>query len=253
MKSIAKSIFASALLTTTVAAQAEVHWHDESISVLHGSGFEVDADTQTTLTLETAGGTSWGDWFGFVDVTDYDSSIQTDTGFYGELSPRISFAKAFGYDMSNSALTDVSLAFTYETGRGDVESILGGIGMDWKLPYMTYFQTNIYRRHGLNNDSDGFQFTPVWRMDFPVGGSNIVFDGFIDWTFQTSHDHHSTNIHINPQIKYDLGMALNGKAAKDTLMVGVEVSYWKNKYGIEDSPYFNTNQNAVSAIIKYHF
>jgi nucleoside-specific outer membrane channel protein Tsx len=35
--------------------------------------------------------------------------------------------------------------------------------------------------------------------------------------------------------------------------VGVEYDYWKNKYGIEDSPAFETNQNTASLLVKLHF
>jgi nucleoside-specific outer membrane channel protein Tsx len=63
-------------------------------------------------------------------------------------------------------------------------------------------------------------------------------------------DYHA-NLHFNPQLKYDLGKSL-GYEAKH-LYVGIEYDYWSDKYGIKDSQYFTTDQNTVSALVKYHF
>ncbi|MNR45808.1 hypothetical protein D3C85_1647010 [compost metagenome] len=62
---------------------------------------------------------------------------------------------------------------------------------------------------------------------------------------------YSKNLHINPQIKYDLGKLLGEKPRQ--LLVGIEYDYWSNKYGIEDSPGFDTNQSAASLLLQYHF
>jgi nucleoside-specific outer membrane channel protein Tsx len=35
--------------------------------------------------------------------------------------------------------------------------------------------------------------------------------------------------------------------------VGVEYDYWKDKYGIEDSQYFKTDQSVTSFLVKFHF
>ncbi len=248
-----KNAFIGATLLAASTASADVLWHDESLTLLWGGGFEVDPDEQLTMTFESAGGATWGDWFIFYDYTDYVSGNVDTDGIYGEISPRLSFNKLFDAGISAGPLSDISLAFTYENGRGNVESILYGLGFDWALPYASYFQTNVYYRNANNNDSDGWQLTPVFRFDIPVGTSNIVIDGYIDWVFKSDNSNYDTNVHVNPQIKYDLGMALNGKNNANKLMVGIEYDYWKNKYGIENSSFFDTDQSAISAIIKYHF
>ena len=55
--------------------------------------------------------------------------------------------------------------------------------------------------------------------------------------------------HLNPQVSVDLGNAW-GKPAK--LFAGVELDFWWNKYQIPHSPAFDTNQTAVSLMVKYH-
>ena len=90
----------------------------------------------------------------------------------------------------------------------------------------------------------------MWSYTLPVGNSDLVIDGFIDWVVG-NEDNYRNNLHFNPQIKYDLGKALSLSAKQ--LYVGIEYDYWKNKYGIEDSPAFETDQNTASLLVKLHF
>jgi nucleoside-specific outer membrane channel protein Tsx len=59
------------------------------------------------------------------------------------------------------------------------------------------------------------------------------------------------SLHFNPQIKYDVGKAL-GQRQKQ-FYAGIEWDYWSNKYGIEDTSGFETDQNALSLLLKVHF
>lgn len=68
-------------------------------------------------------------------------------------------------------------------------------------------------------------------------------------------DSYQANLHIYPQIKYDLAKA-TGWGKK--FYVGVEYDCWKQKYGIdENGPLADdlggTNQSAISLLVKTHF
>lgn len=250
---IKKTCFCLALLATAPSAFSEdfIQWTDTSITGLYGHNYKLaSSDEQSTVTLESAGGWKYGDWFWFEDFIHFnDSNTDEDNSNYGEFSPRLSANKIFGTDLSVGPITDWSAAFTYEHGKGDVETYLYGIGTDIDVPYFTYFQLNAYRRDAENNRTGGWQLTPTWRMDIPVGSSKIVFDGFIDWIFESDHDRgYDENFHFNPQIKYDLGQFMMGEKYHDHLMVGIEYDYWNNKYGVK-----GTDQNTYSVIVKYHF
>jgi len=242
-----------ALLVSPVAvADNMVNWWDASVTVLHGDNYDLAASpSQTTLTFETVGDWEYGDWFAFQDLTyfkgDYNGRNNTT---YGEISTRLSASKIAGQPLIMGPVTDLSLALAYEEGEGDVNSLLYGVGMDLNLPYFSYFQLNTYRRQstGDHNISDGWQLTPVFRMDFPVGRSTIVFDGFIDWVFAADESNYATHFHFNPQLKYDLGATVFGEHKKGLLFVGLEYDYWQNKYGVD-----GINQNTFSIIAKYHF
>lgn len=238
------------LLSPQAFSEDLVQWTDTSVTVLYGDDYKLaPSDEQTTVTIESAGGWKYGDWFLFHDFIHLNDSNGESNTNYGEISPRFSASKILGQPVGYGAITDVSLALTYEHGEGDVESFLYGVGLDVKVPYFSYLQLNTYRRDADNNNSSGWQFTPVWRIDIPVGDSNIVFDGFIDWVFASDGDlGYKENIHINPQIKYDLGALIFGSAQKNRLLVGIEYDYWKNKYGVD-----GVDQDTYSVIVKYHF
>ncbi len=60
------------------------------------------------------------------------------------------------------------------------------------------------------------------------------------------------NLHICPQLKFDVGVFFGME--EQSLLAGVEYDYWKNKYGVEDGEFgLDSNQSAISGLIKYHF
>lgn len=231
-------------------------WQSNSLTYLYGQNFEVDPDTQQTITFEHADSWKYGDNFLFVDTIFFNGKNDPATGshtLYGEFSPRLSFTKISGHDFSIGPIKDVLLAGTYEFGEGDNESFLIGPGFDLTVPGFDYVQLNFYKRHsrGPRAGDNIWQITPAWSYTFPVGRSDIVVDGFIDWVIQSdknSRGEYHRNIHVNPQIKYDMGKALNMTAQH--LYVGFEYDYWKNKYGIKNTSDFDTNQNTASLLVK---
>ncbi len=152
-------------------------------------------------------------------------------------------------------MKDVLLAGTYEFGEGDTEAYLLGPGFDLAIPGFDYFQLNFYYRKPDGNRvrAGAWQITPVWSYTIPVGNSDILIDGYMDWVInnksastsrRNQSDYHA-NLHFNPQVKYDLGKAL-GYEPKH-LYVGLEYDYWSDKYGVKDSQYFTTDQNTPQA------
>ncbi|MBO3275824.1 outer membrane protein OmpK [Pseudomonas schmalbachii] len=246
------------------AADSPLLWHNESLTYLYGKNFKVNPPIQQTFTFESASGWSWGDVFFFLDQINYNGEEDPFNGkntYYGEFQPRLSFGKISGADLSFGPIKDVLLAGTYEFGEGDTESYLLGPGFDLAIPGFDFFQLNIYYRKPDGNrvPSGAWQITPVWSYTIPMGNSDILIDGFMDWVVNNKDasssrpnqsDYHA-NLHFNPQVKYDLGKAM-GYEAKH-LYVGFEYDYWSDKYGIQDSQFFTTDQNTASLLVKYHF
>lgn len=258
-----KRTFSSLALTTGLLTGGQtmaddlLHWQNNSLSYLYGQDYTIDPEIQQTITLEHASGWNFGDLFFFVDTIKYntDATNNEDDGhtFYGELSPRLSSGKLFDIKLELGPIKDVLLATTYEFGDHDLESYLIGPGFDLAIPGFDYFSLNFYHREtdGGRDGSGVWQITPVWSYTIPVGKSDIVIDGFMDWVVDNDKSYHA-NLHFNPQIKYDLGKAMNW--GEKQLYVGIEYDYWKNKYGINDGDVpFETNQNTASLLVKAHF
>lgn len=245
--------FAVALTAAAVApntlADGPLLWSDNSFSYLYGTEFEVNPPIQQTVTFEHASNWAIGDLFTFVDYTEYNGQQDAnngDAGTYGEFSPRLSFSKMMGNSPRDGFVSDMLFAGTYEFGEGDVETLLLGLGLDFNVPGFDFFQFNIYQRMPANDrDGDTVQLTPVWALTIPVGQSAILFDGFIDWNI-TSDGQYESNLHVNPQLKYDIGRLFGWRGKM--LYAGAEYSYWQNKYGFK-----GIDESVTSALVKMHF
>ena len=254
------------LLGSLLAAQQSqagdlLQWQDNSLTYLNGIDFTVDPPKQQTVTFEHASGWSFGDLFLFVDGIKYNTEATNGAGdghtFYGEFSPRFSLGKMTGSDLSFGIIKDVLISTTYEFGEDDVDSYLIGPAIDLNIPGFDYFQLNTYLRttDGKRDGDNVWQITPVWSYTIPVGNSDLVIDGFMDWVVDNDDSYHA-NLHFNPQIKYDLAKAM-GWGQK--FYVGVEYDYWSDKYGIEDESFLGeeilggTDQSAISLLLKAHF
>jgi len=234
------------MLAGAVWAGDLVQWQDNSLSFLYGNGFDLDPDTQETLTFEHVSGWAFGDLFIFVDAIYWDGDKDykgDDWSYYGEIAPRLSAAKILDKDLSVLFIKDFLLSGCYESGKDSDQNALVGVAVDLAIPGFNFFQLNLYRRfNDISSSPESYQLTPVWKMTLPLCNTAVVFDGFIDWVFGDS----SRNLHICPQLKLDVG-ALVGMDA-GSLYAGVEYDYWENKYGVKD-----VDQSAISALLKYHF
>ena len=260
MRMFNRLLLAAGLLTASAASADDLlQWQNNSLTYLWGKNFKVNPGTQQTVTFEHADGWKYGDTFFFLDRIFYQGAKDANNGpntYYGEFTPRLSFGKIFDQDLSFGPVKDVLLALTYEFGEGDTEAYLIGPGFDLNVPGFDYFQLNFYHRttDGSRPGDHVWQITPVWAYTLPLGNSNVLIDGYMDWVVDNDVNRRGTyqaNLHFNPQVKYDLGKALH--LGEKQLYVGIEYDYWKNKYGIKNSDAFTTNQNTASFLVKVHF
>ena len=249
LKSIKKpltcAIVAIAALGAMSSSQAKMLFGGTSISALYGTDYElVPEETLTTMTLEHASTHTWGGVFFFVDRHQgkENAAGKEFKETYGELAPKLKLAT-----FDNSFIKQVNLAGQYEFGSNSSgfsqDNILVGVGVDLNVPIpgMKYASASIY--HAFNDDTfsdaDDQQITLTYGWE----KSNFVIDGYVDYSF--NNDDKANQLHINPQIKYNLQEVLG---IDNRLEVGMEYSYWKNKYGND-----GVDQNAASALVKYHF
>ena len=262
MKRTFSSLMLAGGVLATGSAMAEgdwLQWQSNSLTYLYGKDFTVNPEIQQTFTFEHADAWKYGDNFLFIDKIFYNGKADATNGnntLYGEFSPRLSMSKITGQNIGFGPVKDVLLAMTYEFGEGDNESYLIGPGFDLDVPGFDYFQLNFYHRtpDGDRAGHGVWQITPVWSYTIPVGKSDVLIDGYMDWVVDNDENKNGTyhaNLHFNPQIKYDLGKAMNWGDRQ--FYVGIEYDYWKDKYGIKDTAAFDTDQNTASLLLKAFF
>jgi len=230
---------AAILATASMAVSAEQYWSDNSVSVLQGSDYKVDGpfagDIQgdtfalTTYTLEHVSGHSWGGLFYFVDRHVGEDGFAAT---YSEFSPKFTLM-----NMESGIVKAVNLAYTLESGGG-TDNNLFGVGADLNIPGMNFASATVYYANNDSSDND-YQLT----LTYGWSHGNFNIDGYVDYSTET--DDSEANLHVNPQITYDLAPMLGKGFSK--VKVGIEYSYWGNKYGID-----GVDQNAVSALLKVH-
>lgn len=248
-RSVAKPL-ATALIATlalgsmATSANAKMLFGGTSISGLYGSDYKLVPDeTLKTMTLEHASTHTWGGVFFFVDrhQGEEDASGKKFRETYGEIAPKLKVAT-----FDNSFIKQVNLAGQYEFGSNSggfsQDNYLVGVGVDLDVPIpgMKYASASIY--HAFNDDTfsdaDDQQITLTYGWE----KNDFVIDGYVDYSF--NNDDKKDSLHINPQIKYNLQKVLG---IDNRLEVGMEYSYWKNKFGSDQT------QNAPSALVKFHF
>jgi nucleoside-specific outer membrane channel protein Tsx len=216
-------------------------FHNPSISYLYGDNFVIEPSQQSTFTFEYAAAWDYIDLFMFAEKKFYSGS---GSSYYGEFSPRV---KLYQFK-PNFLLKKITLATTFERGKNGVKADLVGFGIDFNTDTFNYLTSNIYHRDAPNKNGYGWQLTSTWSYSTEWFELPILLDGYLDWVF--SGDEIKNFFHFNPQIKLDMKKILN---SDKQWYLGLEYDYWENKYGIENSADFDTNQNTASLLVKYHF
>lgn len=245
----------SASLWAARAHAADVlQYSDFRITAQSGGHFVLEPSRMQTLTLEQTTGWNVGDVYWFVDQSWYRNGPDRSghqSSWYGEFSPRLSFAKLSGRAPGEGVIRDVLIAATLEHGRDArvTSAQLIGLGVDLNLLGMDYASANVYARKQVHEGGfDTWQLTLTGARHFNVGGQRLLVDGFIDYVAPGGSRH--WNLHISPQLKWDLG-ARSG--TPDRWYVGVELHYWKNKFGVAPIPGVKTTDQTAGLIVQRRF
>lgn len=245
------SMFARNLIATTIlliaaapATWADARWSSTNLQYHYGTDYELGDEERTLITLEHASGWKYGDNFFFVDITNPDrTGDQTQTAFYGEISPRLSFGKMTGKDLSAGIIQDFLITSTMEMGDG-FHTYLYGLAVDLKLPKFNFFQINWYARNEVTFGTDlGQQITIAWGMPFAIGKAKFSFEGFFDYAFDV--DPAEDNIITQPRLLLDVGSIWD---TPGVFQAGIEYQIWRNKFGID-----GVDENFPELMVKWIF
>jgi len=92
------------------------------------------------------------------------------------------------------------------------------------------------------------QWTLSWAFPIAAGNEKFLLSGFVDHVVGWGPQ--ETLIHAATEVKWDIGHRL-GLGHK--VYVGAEFDIWDNQFGIKDTPTVDSDQFAVSALLKIHF
>ena len=226
------------------SVMAEQYWSDTSFSLLKGSSYEVGDEERSVFTLEHASGHSWGSTFLFFDRLRDTNNGGHET--YGEVGFDFTLSKF----EEGGFFKDVYLATQVEMGVSDsgsgFDNYLYGVGSYLNVPGAKFFKATLYQRSNEGKDSNN-QITLVWS--FPISGGAFVYDGFLDRASAIGNG--AVSLNFTSQLKWDIGKAALGmKPGK--LFLGVEYVYWTNKFGIQNTSGFTTNERNANLLLKWH-
>lgn len=221
-------------------------WSDNSFTWLKGHHYKVGDADRRVLTFEHASGHDWGDVFLFVDRISAEQSHQ----IYAEFSPRFKLPVGFNSG-ANSLFHSAYIAYTLEASESSNVSFdnhLLGLSVNLNVPGFKYFKLTFFRR--FNEEmADSWQLTHVFAAHFRVGKARFLYDGFTDWV-SANEDKYST-LNCTTQLKWDAGDAIF--KSPGNLYIGVEYTYWRNKFGIRNSDQLATNESNTNLLLKVHF
>jgi len=247
--------------------------HFYSISYLKNiNDFQlISNDDIDVVTLEYAGKYTWGDSFVFFDrlIASADEEAPKKQKNYLEASARLSIAFLLDQTTFNSpevsasagenTIKDYYFAGTLEYAYLNVKSAdinnemtdfsstttntLLGFGIAWHSDFFSYLNTNFY--YAKNEQQvDDYQLTVTFAKSFKLANLSFKTNGFIDWSSATSD--HKSSFHFSPQVLLDLGATFY---QPKLIFIGIEYSYWRNKYGLAHVD----DEHTVSAMIKLNF
>ncbi len=212
--------------------------------------FIPDNVTKNILTLQHFSAWKLGSNFFFVDFLQSNGADNNAAEVYGEWYSYWSLKKITGAnagDFSFGILRDLHLTGGINYGAKNTgvnpRVVLAGVTLDFDLPLITFFTVDVlayFDRSQFKPDigstvpncggyGDTYQINPAWKWLFSLGPTKWSFEGHVD--FIGSHGTCEAQILAQPQLRFDVG---HYWGSPDVVYVGIELQYWKNKFGFKD-------------------
>lgn len=225
-------------------------WSETEVQILKGSGYHDQGNSKdiskTIVTLQHASSHKYGNNFFFVDSLKSQYGDQDYGEVYGEFYSTLSYGKITQTDLSSNFVKDYGLTGGINYGAKNSafgpnpQVYLVGPSFEFNVPGFIYFNLNTlayvdnsqYSGFGggysCGQNSTTYQFTPSWSLPFSTGKHLFSFQGFVD--FIGKHGTCADQIIAQPQLRLDIG---NYFGKSDTVYIGIEYQYWKNKFGVK--------------------
>lgn len=225
-----KKLVVVTLLFVNIALAEPPSWRSSNIQVLFGNQYELGPATRESLTIEHASSWRYGESFFFSNIFNRRDE---GTELYAEFYPRLSWKAVTGASPELPVIDDLSVVAGLNIGnlpqQDPFRAYLLGAGLKFKAPAMDYLKLDIMAFKADNLNTIGLQVSPIWAMTFQLGRSRFLFKGFIDWQSADATGGEALWL-AQPQLLLDMG---HYWGQKNQLYVGMEYSYWYNKFGID--------------------
>lgn len=191
---------------------------------------------------------------------DHISRKGAGSDIYMEAYTGMGLKSLTGTPLSFGPVKDIGPRIGLNWGaKTNIRKHLLGLRVAWEVPHFVYFNTDFFAfldassgaaSGGVPKQSDSWQADLNWATrNIRIGEARFSLVGHMEYTGARTNEFGapvSWTFLAQPQLRYDLGHALNGKA--NTLYVGVEGLIWLNKKG---DP--TTDEASMQALLVWRF
>jgi len=283
-KTIARTACLALLAAATCAAHA-ADWSDTSLSYRYGTKFAepyIDADiSKQVVNFSNVSGYKYGKNFFSIDFLLSDDK---DPSAVGAHSGAHEAYAVYRNTLDLGAVTGTKLGF------GPVRSIGATVGFDMNsktdagynskkrmlvagptlmFDVPGFLDLSLLALRESNAPFNGFSgvstdrytykthamLSAAWGIPFSLGSVPLSFEGYADYIGTKGRNEFggptAVEINVDMQVMYDLSPAIG--AAKNTLKLGVEYQYWKNKFGNPSDTVPGATARTPMVRLEYHF
>ncbi|MCX8966265.1 hypothetical protein EHW66_15100 [Erwinia psidii] len=234
-----------------IAAQPFLKFQSLDSSLYAFGGNKVDPSKTLSPVVEAWGDYSIGDMYVYGIwqrslLGDYVGSTST---YYYKAVPRLSLSRNINKDISYGVFKDASAALWISRSKGEGFSYYPGLALDWQIPGFSWLRTIYYYEHNYHKGWDDRRLHIDYGYPFHTTMGDFRIVGTFDMT--SGQGNNPVMIDFKPELHYDLGQALGYPSGH--LWLGAVIEPIKNKYKIEDSSYYHSNQFSYGIMVRYSF
>ncbi|AXF12924.1 hypothetical protein CUJ91_33795 (plasmid) [Paraburkholderia graminis] len=254
-----KKIIATCLLLAAIGSSQAVfaysggfvNYQSFDVSGYLQGGNKVDPKTTFSPIIESFGDYSFGDLYTYAifETSLQDNYTGDPTTYYYKLVPRLSLGKLLGKDISFGPFKDITFAQWISKTEHYGYNYFPGVGIDWQASWIGWLRTIYYweRNPGQGWNDRRIHIDYGFPFSTKLGDFRIV--GTFDHTFGLHGQAKTTD--LKPELHYDLGKALGQPGGH--LWAGIVLDPIKNKYKIQSTEYYPTNQFSYGVLVRYSF
>nr|WP_230414053.1 outer envelope protein [Collimonas silvisoli] len=249
MTKIAVGVLTVAAALTAVQQAAAAEWSDTSIGYRYGTQFAEPyvgkGITKNIFNLTHASGYKYGSNYFNVDLLQSDNKDSNAQEAYIVYRNTLDLGKVSGKDLSFGPVRGLGVTAGFDwntkndTGYASKKRMLV-LGPTLMMDVPGFLNISLLL---LQESNQPIGVTSRYTYDLhpmlnaawgiPISSTGLAFEGYMNYIAAKGKNEFgggtAPELNIDAQVMYDLGTPLN--LGKNTLRVGLEYQYWRNKFG----------------------